>query len=42
MQNSLTIAGFLQRNGRKLEEAEDFKCVFILYCVFESKYTEGL
>ena len=27
---SPTIEGFLQCNGRKLEEAEDFKCVFVL------------
>ena len=31
------LAGFLQGNGGKLEEAEDFKSVFIVYCVFESK-----
>ena len=37
MPNSPTIAGFLQCNGRKLEEAKDFKCVFVVYCVFESK-----
>ena len=30
------FAGFLQCNGRKLEEAEDFKCVFVVYCVLES------
>ena len=29
MQNSPTIAGFLQCNGGKLEEDEDFKCVFV-------------
>ena len=29
--------GFLQCNGGKLEEAEDFKSVFIIYCEFESK-----
>ena len=23
--------------GGKLEEAEDFKCVFVVYCVLESK-----
>ena len=37
MQNSPTIAGFPQCNGGKLEEAEDFKCVFVAYCVLESK-----
>ena len=31
------LAGFLQCNGEKLEEAEDFKCVFAVYCVLESK-----
>ena len=30
MQNSPTIEGFLQCNGRKLEEAGDFKCVFVI------------
>ena len=25
-------AGFLQCNGRKLEEAEDFKCGFVIFC----------
>ena len=28
------FAGFLQYNGGKLEEAEDFKCVFVIYFVF--------
>ena len=31
------LAGFLLCNAGKLEEAEDFKCVFILYCVLELK-----
>ena len=31
------LAGFLQCNGGKLEEAEDLKFVFIVYCEFESK-----
>ena len=31
------MAGFLTSNGGKLDEAEDFKCVFVVYCVFESK-----
>ena len=29
--------GVLQCNGGKLEEAEDFECVFVVYCVLESK-----
>ena len=31
------LAGILQCNGGKLEEAGDFKCVFVVYCVLESK-----
>ena len=31
------LAGFLQCYGGKMEEAEDFKSVSIVYCVFESK-----
>ena len=31
------LAGLLQRNGGKLEEAEDFKCVFIVDSVLELK-----
>ena len=31
------LAGVLQCNGRKLEEAEDSKCVFFIYCVLELK-----
>ena len=31
------LAGVLQCNGGKLEEAEDFECVFVVYCVLESK-----
>ena len=31
------LAGFFQCNGGKLEEAEDFKCVFFVYCVLEWK-----
>ena len=31
------LAGFLQCNGGKLEEAEDFKCVFVVYCVLDLK-----
>ena len=30
MGNSPTIAVFLQCNGGKLDEAEDFKCVFVI------------
>ena len=38
MQRSLNIgAGVLQCSGGKLEEAEDFECVFVVYCVLESK-----
>ena len=29
------LAGTLQCNGGKLEESEDFKCVFVVYCVLE-------
>ena len=36
MRNSPTIAGFFQCYCRKLEEAEDFKCGFVVYCAFES------
>ena len=32
MRHSQTIGGNLQYNGGKLEEAEDFKCVFVVYC----------
>ena len=28
------LAGFLQSNSGKLEEAEDFICVFVIYCLF--------
>ena len=31
------IVGFLQCNGGKLEETEALKCVFVVYCTFESK-----
>ena len=31
------LEGIIQCNGVKLEEAEDFKCVFVVYCVLESK-----
>ena len=29
--------GILQCNGEKLEEAEDLKCVFLIFCVLETK-----
>ena len=31
------LVGILQCNVGKLEEAEDFKCVLVVYCVLESK-----
>ena len=31
------LAGIIQCNGGKLEEAEDFKCVIVVYCVLESE-----
>ena len=31
------LAVILQCNGGKLEEAEDLKCVIVVYCVLESK-----
>ena len=31
------LAGVPQCNGGKLEEAEDFECVFVVYCVLEMK-----
>ena len=31
------LAGILQWDCGKLAEAEDFKCVFVVYCVLESK-----
>ena len=34
------LAGFLQSNGGKLEEAESFTCVFAVYPVLESKYSK--
>ena len=36
MRRSLSI-GVLQCNGGKLEETEDFKCVYDVYFVLESK-----
>ena len=37
MLRSPTIAGIPHCDGGKLEEAEGFKWVFIVYCVLESK-----
>ena len=38
MRRSISLlAGVLQCNGGKLDEAEDFECVFVVYCVLESK-----
>ena len=31
------LAGVLQCKGGKLEEAEDFKFVFVVYCAIKSK-----
>ena len=33
MRHSPTIGRISSFNGGKLEEAEDFKCVFVVYCV---------
>ena len=33
----VVLTGVLRCNGGKLEEDEDFKCVFVAYCVLESK-----
>ena len=35
--NPEVLTGVLQCNGRKLEEAENFECVFVIYSVLESK-----
>ena len=37
MRHSPTIGGNSSVQWRNLKEAEDFKCVFIVYCVLESK-----
>ena len=37
MRHSLRIGGSSSVQWGKLEEAEDFKCVFVVYCVLESK-----
>ena len=34
---ALVLARVLQYNGGKLEGAEGFECVFVVYCVLESK-----
>ena len=31
------LTGLPQCNGGKLEEAEDFKCIFVGHCVLKSK-----
>ena len=36
MRRSLNIGGSSSVQWRKLEEAEDFKCVYVFYCVLES------
>ena len=33
----IVLAGSLQCDGVKSEEAEDFECVFVVYCVLVSK-----
>ena len=38
MPHSLTIGRNSSVQWRKLEEAEDFKYVFVIYCVLESKW----
>ena len=35
MRRSLTIGGTSSVQWRKLEEAEDFECVLVVYCVLE-------
>ena len=37
MRRCLVLAGVLQCKGGKLEEAEDFKFVFVVYCALKSK-----
>ena len=37
MRHSPTIGGISSVQWQKLEEAEAFKCVFVAYCVLESK-----
>ena len=37
MRHSLTIGAIYLVQWQKLEEAGDFKCVFVVYCVLDSK-----
>ena len=37
MRRSLSIGGSSSVQWRKVEKAEDFECVFVDYCVLESK-----
>ena len=37
MRHSPTIVGISSVQWQKLKEAEDFKCVYVVYCVLESK-----
>ena len=37
MRRSLSIGGSSSVQWRKVEEAEDFECVSVVYCVLESK-----
>ena len=37
MRRSLSIGGNSSVQWRKLAEAEDFECVFAVYCVLETK-----
>ena len=37
MRRSLSIGGSSSVQWRKLEEAEDIECVFVVYCVLEPK-----
>ena len=37
MRHSLSIGGSSSVQWRKVGRAEDFKCVFTIYCVLESK-----
>ena len=36
MRRSLSIGGSTSVQWQKFEEAQDFKCVFVVYCVLES------
>ena len=37
MRHTPTFGGISSVHGGKLEEAEDFKCIFVVYCVLKSK-----